>query len=86
MTTYRIEVSLSAEKELKSLPDTAKVRIVAMIDLLSENPRRISVIKIQGGENEYRARVGNYRIIFKIDDAQKSVLITVIAHRRETYR
>ena len=51
--------------------------------MLTENPRRSGVIKLHGQENLWRLRVGDYRVVYSIDDEAKVVDVSVIRHRRE---
>jgi len=53
---------------------------------LEENPRPHGVIKLKGAKNRYRIRVGDYRIVYEIDDEASEVIILRIRHRRESYR
>ena len=60
-------------------------RVKAAIDGLAEDPRPSGATKL-AGRNDYRVRVGDHRIVYAVDDAQKVVLVARIAHRREAYR
>ena len=61
-------------------------RIDTRIRVLSENPRPSGIKKLAGDENLYRLRVGDYRIIYQIQDKALLVLVIKISHRREVYR
>jgi mRNA interferase RelE/StbE len=63
-----------------------QVRIAAKIDSLAHDPRPRGVEKLSGEENLYRVRVGNYRIIYQLQDAQLIVLVVKVGHRRDVYR
>lgn len=86
MAEYSITFARSARKELEKLPINIAERIVGKITLLSANPRPNGVAKLQGRNNLWRMRVGEYRIIYSIDDNHKIVDISVIRHRRDVYR
>jgi mRNA interferase RelE/StbE len=60
-------------------------RIRAAIDSLSTDPRPSGVAKL-AGRDDYRIRIGDYRVIYAVDDAERLVIIARIAHRREVYR
>ncbi len=60
-------------------------RIAAAIDGLAEDPRPRGSVEL-AGRNDYRVRVGDYRIVYAVDDDERLVLIARIAHRREVYR
>jgi len=53
---------------------------------LATGPRPHGCKKLKGGANEWRIRIGDYRVIYEIDDAAKTVDVTRIAHRREVYQ
>lgn len=85
MANYRVELVSSAEKELNWLPVKLIARIIARLENLAFNPRPPGCKKLSGGENEWRIRVGDYRVIYSIDDKARMVDVTRIAHRREVY-
>ena len=60
-------------------------RVKAAIDGLAENPRPSSAVKL-AGRDDYRVRVGDHRIVYAVDDAERLVIVARIAHRREVYR
>lgn len=86
MAEYRIVVARSAEREFVSLPLSVQRRITAMIDSLASVPRPPRVKKLAGTADLWRIRVGEYRIVYRIDDARRLVDITRIRHRKEVYR
>jgi mRNA interferase RelE/StbE len=75
----------SAAKELKKLSGQLIARIVPRLENLSSNPRPAGCKKLQGGEREFRIRVGDYRVVYMIDDAKMLVEVTRIRHRRDVY-
>jgi mRNA interferase RelE/StbE len=83
---YTIGVAPAAQRELGSLARDVQVRIAAKIGDLAAEPRPQGVTKIKGTQNVYRVRVGDYRIVYMIDDAEQSVLITAVGHRSDIYR
>jgi len=82
---YKITIKPSAAKALDDIPKKILRQIVSRINALAENPRPIGVEKLSG-ENHYRIRQGDYRIVYSIDDVQGSLDIVKIGHRREVYR
>ena len=86
MKRYRIIVRPSADKELRRLPLQVQRRIVAVLEELAVNPRPAGVVKMQGDDNLWRVRLGLYRIVYEIHDAQILVLVLRIAHRKDVYR
>lgn len=85
MPSYQVKFKSSAVKELKNFPSQIQQRISTIIQRLQENPRPSGVVKLTGDDKLYRVRVGNYRIVFKIDDSKRVVKITRIRHRRDVY-
>ncbi len=85
MPEYRVTLKSSAEKEFLRLPDPVSVRIFPRIKALATNPRPQGCKKLKGGRDEWRIRVGDYRVIYTVDDEEKIVKVTRIAHRREVY-
>lgn len=86
MDEYNISFKSSAAKEFRNLPENIKESIEIAIDELRQNPRPIGIVKLQNKEDIYRIRVGDYRVVYEIDDAVKSIVITRVRHRREAYR
>lgn len=84
--TYRIEYRPSFERDFRKLSRDLQQRISPKINALAENPRPQGVEKMAGEENQYRIRVGDYRIIYEIQDKVLLVLVIRIGHRREVYR
>jgi mRNA interferase RelE/StbE len=85
MASYRIEIKKSAQKEIQSLPTQDLKRVVAKIQQLANNPRMLDSKKLTSQE-QYRVRVGQYRILYEIHDAVLVVVIVRVANRREAYR
>lgn len=83
---YEVQFARSAAKEFRSLPTELKHRVGAAIDNLIEDPRPPGVRKLVGHKRLYRIRVGQYRVVYEIDDEEKLLLVTRVRHRREVYR
>ena len=87
MAGFRLLIKASAAKELETAGTKAdRQRIVGRIRALAGNPRAPGSEKLAGYTDRYRARQGNYRIIYLIDDARREVTIFKIGHRKEVYR
>jgi mRNA interferase RelE/StbE len=84
--TYQIEFVKQAAKQFRALLTQERERLQTKIDALETEPRPIGVIKLAGEEDLYRIRVGDYRIIYSIQDDQLLVLVVKIGHRRDVYR
>ena len=83
--SYSLVVKTSAERELRALPKEDRRRIVARARGLAHNPRPPGNEKLSGQER-YRIRQGDYRIVYAINDEARIVEIVKIGHRREVYR
>jgi len=86
VATYEVRFAHSAAKEFRSLSTELKRRLGTVVDGLRENPRPPGVRKLVGHERLYRLRLGQYRIVYEIDDKAQQIRITRIRHRREVYR
>ena len=84
--TYKVVVSKSAEKELSALPKGIIERIIYAVIALGENPRPGGCKKLKGYSNLWRIRIGNYRIIYSIDDVILLVDVREIGHRKDIYK
>ncbi len=85
--TYRVLIDTRAAKQLEKLPKPIAERIDAAIAALSETPRPTGVKMLQGRlKPGWRIRAGDYRVLYRIDDAAGEVKIFEVGHRREIYR
>jgi len=82
---FVVEVKPSARKELEDLPNNVLSRVVRKMESLRENPRPPGCKKLKAYRDVWRIRVGDWRILYLIDDAAKVISVTRIAHRREVY-
>ena len=83
---YTVLLLPAAEREWRKLPPGVRPRVNDALVRLERDPRPRGVAKLAGSRDRWRLRVGDYRIIFRIDDAAQEILILRIAHRREAYR
>ena len=84
---YVVLLESRAERQLRNLPSATLRRVDALIERLSNNPRPRGAVKLSGRTTEgWRVRVGDYRILYTIDDAELMVRVYRISHRREAYR
>lgn len=82
---YEIELTDSATKQYNDLPKAEIDYITEAIDALEQNPRHSGCRKLKG-EEAYRVRAGNYRIIYEIHDKVLLVLVVRIKHRKDVYK
>ncbi len=85
MASYSILLTRSAAKELERVPTKDRQRIVTRISALANNPRPVGAEKLSGDE-KYRIRQGDYRILYEIVDAELIVTVVRVRHRGEVYR
>jgi len=83
---YSILLRPAAIRDLKSLPSGVRSRIEKAIDRLVDDPRISGTRKLVGFDDEWRLRVGDYRVLYVINDPERQVVIARVAHRREAYR
>ena len=86
MAEYEVRFVSAAAKEFRSLPIDTKRRISAIVERFRQTPRPSGVRKLHGYENLYRIRVGQYRVVYEVDDQARLIHITRVRHRREAYR
>ena len=85
MASYSLVLRKSAAKELEAVPKKDRLKLVDKISALAANPRPPGSEKLAGDE-KYRIRHGDYRVLYEIDDDRVVVTVVRIAHRREAYR
>ena len=83
---YKVFLEKRAEREIKKLPAEIFYRITPKLKTLSENPKPPGCRKITGAKSDWRIRIGDYRIIYEIDEQEKAVKVMRIRHRRDVYR
>ena len=87
MRKYRVEIERGAQRWLSNLRDADLIgRLRSAIDRLGESARPHGVVKLSGHDNRYRLRVGDYRIIYEIQDHALMVRVLVIGDRKDVYR
>jgi mRNA interferase RelE/StbE len=85
--SYSLRIKQSAEKAMDRLPKHDRFRVDQHILALVTNPRPPGAIPLRGGgKGLWRMRVGDWRIVYQIRDAELIVLVVDVAHRREVYR
>lgn len=83
--SYSIVVPKSVQKQLDRLPEQVYQRILKKIRILAEDPRPSGSLKLKGVDAEYRIRIGDYRLRYKIDDDKQVVILGQCQHRRNVY-
>lgn len=83
---HKILLERNAEKDLDRLAPGFRSRLIAAIRQLANDPRPPGCRKLIGGSNDWRIRVGVYRILYEIDDRAKILRINRVRHRSDVYR
>jgi mRNA interferase RelE/StbE len=83
--SYAVSILRRAQKELAELPPGAYDQVRNAIRALAVEPRPLGCLKLTGREG-WRIRIGDYRVVYEIEDAQQAVTILHVGHRRDIYR
>ncbi|AER49451.1 hypothetical protein SG4_41 [Mycobacterium phage SG4] len=86
MSSYRVEIETSAAKQIQRLQRSEQKRVMIAITALADDPRPHGCTKLSGTTDAYRIRVGNFRVVYVIDDGLHIVNVTRVGHRREVYK
>ena len=86
MPKYKVAFASCSERELRNLPVRLIPRLAPHLENLASNPRPFGCKNLAGGDGERRIRVGDYRVVYTIDDAKLLVEVTRIRHRSEVYQ
>jgi len=84
--TYTIITPKAVRKQLDALSDDVYNRIAKKVEQLAEDPRPDGVVKMKSSDNEYRIRIGDYRVRYEIDDKELIILLLQCKHRKDVYR
>ena len=82
---YELRILQAAEREMDKLPSTVHSRISRRLLSLEDNPRPRGTKKLSD-RDEYRLRIGDYRVLYTVDDKNNIVTVFAVGHRREVYR
>ncbi|HXO19890.1 MAG TPA: type II toxin-antitoxin system RelE/ParE family toxin [Thermoanaerobaculia bacterium] len=86
MNEYSLRFTRSASRELHQLEALLLRRIFPRIEALAREPRPEGCRKLHGEKNLWRIRIGDYRVIYDIDDRERTIDVTAVRHRRDAYR
>ncbi len=88
MANYRVEFTKSAKKEFDGLSRKFQERIFEAVSFLAQNPYSdlLKFKKLKGAESLYRIRVGDYRVVYEVQNKILLIIVIKIGHRREVYR
>jgi mRNA interferase RelE/StbE len=83
---YQLVIKPSAEKQLDRLPARIHERVLDAMDGLRKDPRPPGCAKLKGEDDLWRIRVGDYRVVYAVEDDKLIVLVVRVAHRKDVYR
>jgi mRNA interferase RelE/StbE len=86
MATYRVEVSATAERQIRKLPRADQLRVIRVIQALSIDPRPLGCRRLSGQDDVFRVRIGRYRVLYAIEDRRLVVLVLKVGDRKDVYR
>ncbi len=86
MASYKVTLKPSVEKDLRSLSKSAIARVVTSLERLSEDPFPRQALKLEGGEQLYRIRIGDYRAVYSVNQTAHEIIVHYVRHRRDVYR
>lgn len=83
---YTVDFKPAAARQIRKLPKATQNQIIKHIEILGENPFPAGVVKLAGEDDLFRIRVGDYRVIYSVENKKLVVLVVSVGHRREVYR
>ena len=86
MASYRIDVSATAERQIRKLRRADQIRVLRAIRALAGEPHPPGARKLRGYEDVFRVRVGTYRVLYRVHGRRLLIIILKVGHRREIYR
>jgi mRNA interferase RelE/StbE len=86
MASYEIEISRTAEKQLKKLPPADQRRVARAMLALADDPFPRGSRKLSGYEDIFRVRIGRYRIVYSVSEKRLIIIVLKIGHRKDIYR
>jgi mRNA interferase RelE/StbE len=84
--SYTVIVPKPVQKQLNNLPNSIFLRIIDKIKLLENTPRPQDSVKLKGYKNQYRIRIGDYRVRYEVDDDKLVVILLRCKHRKDAYK
>lgn len=84
--SYQVDIAPSALRQLRKLDPQARRTVQAAIELLAEQPRPPAAKMLVNAGGAWRVRVGDFRVVYDIEEGRLVVLVLAVAHRREVYR
>ena len=86
MASYSVELTRTAEKQLRRIAKRDRNRLVEAIHGLADKPRPHGARKLQGYDDVYRIRVGQYRVVYEVFDDRVILIVLKVGHRKDIYK
>lgn len=86
MASYSVELTRTAEKQLRRFTKRDRHRLVEAIHGLADRPRPHGARRLQGYDDVYRIRVGRYRVVYEVFDDRVVVIVLKVGHRKDIYK
>ena len=86
MATYSVEVTSTAERQIRRLARADQIRVVRAIQALGSDPRPPGCRKMAGLDDVFRVRIGRYRVIYSVADRVLTVIVLKVGDRKDVYR
>ena len=86
MASYSVELTRTAEKQLRRIAKRDRNRLVEAIQRLVDRPRPHGARKLQGYDDVYRIRVGQYRVVYEVFEDRVIVIVLKVGHRKDIYK
>jgi mRNA interferase RelE/StbE len=86
MATYSVEVTSTAERQIRRLARADQIRVVRAIQALGRDPRPPGCRKMTGLDDVFRVRIGRYRVIYSVADRVLTVIVLKVGDRKDVYR
>ncbi|MBF0106306.1 MAG: type II toxin-antitoxin system RelE/ParE family toxin [Deltaproteobacteria bacterium] len=84
--SYEASFKPSFFKDLKKIPDSIKSRLKLAVDLIIKDPHLVGAVKLAGHTHLFRYRLGDYRLVYYLQENRKKILFLIIAHRKDVYK
>ncbi len=86
MARHEVEISRTAERQLRKLPRADQARVARVMLALSDNPFPRGTRKLSGHDDVFRVRAGRYRILYSVSETRLIIVVLKVGHRRDVYR
>lgn len=86
MASYSVELTRTAEKQLRRVAKRDRLRLIEAIESLGDKPRPRGARKLGGYDEVYRIRVGRYRVVYEVYDDRVVIIVLKVGHRKDIYR